>query len=120
MVSDMPGTTRDAIDAMLTWHRRQFRIVDTAGMRRPGRVARGGKVEAGQRRRARRRRSSRRTSSRWSSTRTQGATDQDAAIAGEADSAGRGVVIVANKWDLVKERRARLRRRGSTRRCGVR
>ena len=38
LVSDMPGTTRDAIDAMLTWHRRRFRIVDTAGMRRPGRV----------------------------------------------------------------------------------
>src|SRR5207253_809264 len=39
MVSDMPGTTRDAIDSMLVWHRRRFRIVDTAGMRRPGRVA---------------------------------------------------------------------------------
>ena len=38
LVSDMPGTTRDAIDAALTWHRRRFRIVDTAGMRRPGRV----------------------------------------------------------------------------------
>ena len=45
MVSDMPGTTRDAIDATLTWHRRQFRIVDTAGMRRPGRVRGGGLVE---------------------------------------------------------------------------
>jgi GTP-binding protein len=32
----------------------------------------------------------------------EGATDQDAAIGGEADRAGRGVVIVANKWDLVK------------------
>src|SRR5581483_10800758 len=32
----------------------------------------------------------------------EGATDQDAAIGGEADSAGRGIVIVANKWDLVK------------------
>ena len=43
-----------------------------------------------------------------------GATDQDAAIGGEADRAGRGVVIVANKWDLVKERGRRLRRRRST------
>jgi GTP-binding protein len=33
-----------------------------------------------------------------------GATDQDAAIAGEADKAGRGVIIVANKWDLMKDR----------------
>jgi len=32
----------------------------------------------------------------------EGATDQDAAIGGEADRAGRGIVIVANKWDLVK------------------
>jgi GTP-binding protein len=35
---------------------------------------------------------------------SQGATDQDATIAGEADQAGRGVIIVANKWDLMKDR----------------
>ena len=35
-----------------------------------------------------------------------GATEQDAAIGGEADRAGRGVVILANKWDLVKDRGA--------------
>jgi len=35
---------------------------------------------------------------------TVGATDQDAAIAGEADKLGRGVIVVANKWDLVKEK----------------
>src|SRR5439155_12868917 len=45
LVSDMPGTTRDAIDAPLMWHKRRFRIIDTAGMRRPGRISRGGKVE---------------------------------------------------------------------------
>src|SRR5262245_26733416 len=45
LVSEMPGTTRDAIDSVLTWHKRRFRIVDTAGMRRPGRIERGGKVE---------------------------------------------------------------------------
>jgi GTP-binding protein len=33
-----------------------------------------------------------------------GGTDQDAAISGEADRQGRGVIIVANKWDLMKER----------------
>jgi GTP-binding protein len=101
LVSDMPGTTRDAIDAMLTWHRRRFRIVDTAGMRRPGRVRGGGAVElvsvAG---------------AKKSIVDAdvialvidaeEGATDQDAAIGGEADRAGRGVVIVANKWDKVK------------------
>ena len=34
-----------AVDAVMTWHRRQFRIIDTAGIRRPGRVARSGNVE---------------------------------------------------------------------------
>jgi GTPase len=101
MVSDMPGTTRDAIDATLTWHRRQFRIVDTAGMRRPGRVRGGGLVElvsvAGAK------------NAIFEADvvalvldAKEGATDQDAAIGGEADRAGRGVVIIANKWDLVK------------------
>ena len=42
IVSEMPGTTRDAVDTLMTWHRRQFRIVDTAGIRRPGRVATSG------------------------------------------------------------------------------
>ena len=36
IVSETPGTTRDTVDALLMWHRRQFRIVDTAGIRRPG------------------------------------------------------------------------------------
>jgi GTPase len=46
IVSEIPGTTRDAVDAVLKWHRRTFRIVDTAGIRRPGRVARGGQIES--------------------------------------------------------------------------
>ena len=106
LVSDMPGTTRDAIDVPLMWHRRRFRIVDTAGMRRPGRVGSGGKAGPGK--------------VEYVSVALakeaiadadvvallidayQGATDQDAAIGGEVDRAGRGIVIVANKWDLVK------------------
>jgi GTPase len=103
LVSEMPGTTRDAIDTPLTWHRRRFRIVDTAGMRKPGRVARGGQVEfvsvAGSRK-----------AIMESDVvalvldANTGPTDHDAAIGGEADRAGRGVVIIANKWDLVKDR----------------
>ena len=101
IVSEMPGTTRDAVDTVLTWHRRQFRIVDTAGMRRPGRVAGGGQVES----------VSVLLSRRSIETAdvvvllvdaSAGATDQDAAIAGEADRLGRGIIIVANKWDLMK------------------
>jgi GTP-binding protein len=101
LVSDMPGTTRDAIDAVLTWHRRRFRIVDTAGMRRAGRRRSGGAVElvsvAGAKQAI------------FDADvvalvidANEGPTDQDAAIGGEADRAGRGIVLVANKWDLVK------------------
>ncbi len=103
IVSEIPGTTRDAVDTLMTWHRRKFRIVDTAGIRRAGRVSRGGQVE---------------TLSVMLAKRsieaadivvlvvdaTAGTTDQDGAIAGEADKAGRGVIIVANKWDLMKDR----------------
>jgi GTPase len=101
MVSELPGTTRDAIDTDFMWHRRHFRVVDTAGMRRPGRVRGGGKIEA--------------VSVAGSKKAIfdadvvalvldaeEGPTDQDAAIGGEADRAGRGIVIIANKWDLVK------------------
>ncbi|HEX8028411.1 MAG TPA: GTPase, partial [Vicinamibacterales bacterium] len=39
IVSPVPGTTRDSVDSMLQWHRRTFRIVDTAGIRKPGKVS---------------------------------------------------------------------------------
>jgi GTP-binding protein len=103
IVSELPGTTRDTVDSMLTWHRRRFRIVDTAGIRRAGKVAAGGQME---------------TLSVMLARRaiaavdivvlvidaSAGVTDQDAAIAGEADKAGRGIIIAVNKWDLMKER----------------
>src|SRR5258705_442662 len=103
IVSEMPGTTRDAVDSVLMWHKRRFRIVDTAGIRRPGRVARSGQVESVSVLLARRSIESADIVVLIVDA-TQGATDQDAAIAGEADKAGRGVIIVANKWDLVKDR----------------
>jgi len=101
LVSDMPGTTRDPIDAELMWHRRRFRIVDTAGMRRPGRVRGGGKVELVSVAGAKRAIVDADVVALLIDAK-EGATEQDAAIGGEADRAGRGVVIVANKWDLVK------------------
>ena len=103
IVSEMPGTTRDAVDAVLTWHRRRFRIVDTAGIRRPGRVARSGQVEAVSVLLARRAIENADIVVLVVDA-ASGAADQDAAIAGEADRAGKGVVIVANKWDLMKGR----------------
>src|SRR5215212_9335969 len=103
LVSDMPGTTRDAIDVPLLWHRRRLRIVDTAGMRRPGRVSRGGKVEIVSVALAKESIADADVVALVLDAST-GATDHDAAIGGEADRAGRGIVIVANKWDLVKGR----------------
>ena len=43
IVSEVPGTTRDSVDSLLMWHRKQFRIVDTAGIRRPGAVSKSGR-----------------------------------------------------------------------------
>src|SRR5947207_1817720 len=105
LVSDMPGTTRDAIDTVLMWHRRRFRIVDTAGMRKPGSVGRGGKVEVVSVAGAKRATLDADVVALVIDAST-GASEQDAAIGGEADRAGRGVLIVANKWDLVKDRGA--------------
>ena len=102
LVSELPGTTRDAIDVPLTWHRRRFRIVDTAGMRRPGRVRSGGKVELVSVALAKESIADADVVALILDA-EEGATDQDAAIGGEIDRAGRGVVIVANKWDLVRQ-----------------
>ena len=101
LVSDMPGTTRDAIDSPLLWHRRHFRIIDTAGMRRPGRVSGGGKVEMVSVALAKESIADADVVALVIDAST-GASDQDAAIGGEADRAGRGIVIIVNKWDLVK------------------
>jgi GTP-binding protein len=101
MVSEMPGTTRDTIDVVLQWKKRRLRILDTAGMRRPGRVAGGGQVEAVSVVLAKRAMAQADVVVLVVDA-TEGAGDREAAIAGEAESAGCGVVIAANKWDLVR------------------
>ncbi|MGH9371530.1 MAG: ribosome biogenesis GTPase Der, partial [Vicinamibacterales bacterium] len=103
IVSEFPGTTRDTVDAVLKWHKRTFRIVDTAGIRRPGRVARSGQLEAVSVIVARRAIEKADVAVLLIDS-TEGATDQDAAIAGKADEAGCGIIIAANKWDLMKGR----------------
>jgi GTP-binding protein len=90
---------------VLIWHRRRFRIVDTAGMRKPGSVGRGGKVEVVSVAGAKKAIFDADVVALVLDAST-GATEQDAAIGGEADRAGRGIVILANKWDLVKDRGA--------------
>jgi GTP-binding protein len=101
LVSDLPGTTRDPIEAPLTWHRRRFRLVDTAGLRRPGRVRGGGQVELVSVAGAKKAIAGADVVALLIDA-AEGAADQDAAIGGEADRAGCGVVIGVNKWDLVK------------------
>src|SRR5687768_14817778 len=103
IVSEMPGTTRDTVDAVLKWHKRNFRIVDTAGIRRPGRVGRSGQLESLSVIVAKRAIEKADVAVLVIDS-VEGATDQDAAIAGEADKAGCGIVIAVNKWDLMKGR----------------
>ena len=101
LVSDMAGTTRDAVDTVLRWRGRRLRLVDTAGIRRPGRVASGGRIE-----------SVSVTVAQRALARADVAVlvvdasspiaRRDAAIAGIAERAGCGIVIAANKWDLVE------------------
>jgi GTP-binding protein len=103
IVSEVPGTTRDAVDVMLNWHGRKFRIVDTAGIRRAGRVSASGPLESLSVLLAKRAIGAADIVVLVIDANA-GATDQDATIAGEADKAGRGVIIAANKWDLMKGR----------------
>ncbi len=101
MVNELPGTTRDTVDVTLLWQKRQFRLVDTAGIRRPGRVAKAGQVEAVSVVMARRA-IERADVAILVVDATEGAGDREGAIAGEAEQAGCGIIIAVNKWDLVK------------------
>jgi len=101
IVHEVPGTTRDAVDTMLQWKDTWFQLVDTPGLRRRGKRASGLEY--------------------YSSLRTlralqraeigvavfdaaEGLTQQDAAIALEVHSAGRPLIMLANKWDLVRDK----------------
>jgi ribosome-associated GTPase EngA len=101
VVSDVAGTTRDAIDTPMRYHERQFIFVDTAGLRRQSKIEDG--IEF------------------YSSLRTRRAIEradicilmvdategeiqnQDLKIAALAWEAGRGLIIVVNKWDLAEK-----------------
>jgi GTPase len=100
IVSEVPGTTRDSVDSVLQWHRRTFRIVDTAGIRRPGKVSKS-QVESVSVLLAKRA-IERADVVVLVIDATLGPTDQDGAIAGAAKEAGKGIIVAANKWDLMK------------------
>ena len=103
IVSEIPGTTRDAIDTRLAWGRSEVVLIDTAGIRRRGKVAAGPAAE------------------RYSTLRAlhalsradiavlvvdavEGLTSQDAHVAGYIIEEGKGLVIAVNKWDLVEDK----------------
>lgn len=100
IVSNIAGTTRDAVDARVTWQGNEYIFIDTAGLRRKGKV----KEEL----------------ERYSVIRTvaaverasivvvvidaqEGVTEQDARIAGIAHEKGKGVIIAVNKWDAIEK-----------------
>ena len=112
---DMPGTTRDAISVPFERNGQKFELVDTAGLRRKGKV-----FEAIE---------------KFSVVKTlqaiesasvvlllidaiQGVTDQDAHIAGYILESGRAVVIAVNKWDAVDEYQRELVKRSLETRMG--
>jgi len=108
IVSDIPGTTRDAIDTELQFKGKKLILIDTAGIRRRGKVGPG--IEK---------------FSVLRSTRaiercdvalllvdaSEGLAAQDTHIAGEILEKAKGVVVVVNKWDLAQEQQ-RAERRG--------
>jgi GTP-binding protein len=110
IVSDVAGTTRDAIDTMVHHDGRAYRIVDTAGLRRKSQI--DGDVEYYGFVRAMRA-IERAEVALLVIDSSLGLTDQDQRVAGYAAERGCAMVIVLNKWDLVEgpDRKAALRER---------
>lgn len=100
IVSESPGTTRDAIDTQMSWDSQLVTLIDTAGIRRRGRVRRG--VEQYSVLRALRA-IQRAHVVLLLLDAPEGVTAQDAHIAGYAMEEARGIVLVVNKWDLMRE-----------------
>lgn len=99
VVSEIAGTTRDAIDSMLEREGKRYLLIDTAGIRRKGKTTEGAEKLAV-------------ISSRKAMERaeialvlidaTEGVTAQDATVAGYAEDQGKAAIILVNKWDLVE------------------
>jgi GTPase len=99
IVSDIPGTTRDAIDTSLEFQGERFRLIDTAGMRRKGKIQ--GTVEYYMAMRATRA-IERADCSLVVMNGPEGLTDGDKRIAKIAHEAGKACVFAVNKWDLME------------------
>ncbi len=103
IVSDVPGTTRDAIDTRLAWGRSEIVLIDTAGIRRRGKVASGPAAEKYSTLRALRA-LGRADVAVLVIDAVEGLTAQDAHVAGYVVEEGKGLVIAVNKWDLLEEK----------------
>ncbi len=101
LVSEISGTTRDAIDTVLEKDGVRYQFVDTAGIRRKGRTDRGPEVLSVV---MARRYLERADLCLLVVDASEGITNQDAHVGGYAWEAGRGVILVVNKWDLVTNR----------------
>ena len=100
VVSEIAGTTRDAIDTPMQFHGRTFVFIDTAGLRRQTKIEDGIEFYSSLR--------SRRAIERADICvlvidAVEGLHNQDLKIATMAWEAGRGLIIVVNKWDLAKK-----------------
>jgi len=100
IVSDVPGTTRDAIDTVLDRDGKQYLLIDTAGMRRRGHIAVG--IEKYSVMRALRA-IGRADIVLLVIDAAEGITAQDVHIAGYVHEAAKGVIVLVNKWDLAKQ-----------------
>ena len=100
IVHETPGTTRDAIDTQMEWEGKPLVLIDTAGIRRKGRIQRG--VEKYSVLRALRA-INRADVVLLLIDAVEGATAQDAHIAGYILEEAKSVVVVVNKWDLVEK-----------------
>ena len=103
IVSDVAGTTRDALDARVEIGGRAFRIVDTAGIRRKGKTEQGPEVLSVV---AARKRIDQCDVALVVFDAAEGPTSQDSTVASYAVEKGKGIVLVANKWDLAASGKA--------------
>jgi GTPase len=101
IVGDKPGTTRDAIDVALDFNGQNVILIDTAGIRRRGRVEKG--IEWYSVLRAMRA-IDRADIALLVMDATEPVTAQDTHIAGYVEKAGKGMAILVNKWDLAENK----------------
>jgi len=100
IVSEIPGTTRDAIDTVVRFHGEEIVLIDTAGIRRRGRIERG--IEHYSVLRALKA-VARADVALLLIDAVEGVTEQDAHVAGYILDEAKSVILLVNKWDLIEK-----------------